>query len=1065
MISEDDLLPKQTSPRALIARLLFTYLPRDFDLYPLTLFHNNHPPCSQHPRHQTWTRKATAHRMIPTPSANMVDPTETHEEWWRMERKQHMMEREQRRVEREQKMPEKSGGSDSLRESEAASRAVGAADVHGSREIVPATAESTPATQSNVSSVTTLAPQHTSSTPPSDNLQRVPAVTATRKRKRGREARKKTSKERRKIVLASPPHRPHQTTAQKIATSPANVASPIEAQRRILNKTKDDNPILEHAVTRVRKSEAVVATLDYKKAVPGIATSTPEIQPKDESVTTLAPRNSAQTPPSDDSQLVKKGRRDRTEQKEEQEEKELIDEIQASFTALQIASVLGSSINVPGWQPPKKKTPGVATVVLDKRSFLDSMPTASGFAFQAKPLPELKVAAIPSSINIGLLEMQTPAQAVPRGVSENLAPVSKVTPTLTPEAPNVCKVTRKQKPVTPVAATGDSNKAGSVEPTPTTHSNNKSVSMAYRTKPQAPVSNGKPAVVKKSIGPLGPDLAEVRETALVSPPTFSSSDTLASKASQALKDTGLHWTRNVFFPRFGGDNLVPISSPALKNAKSAVPSSRHVRPLKSRASRPPSALKDPLRASDSEVDSGSCVGAPLPSRSPFSTIFGRPDGSHAIPSRPLKNNAIVSALSARSDSRSGPTSTSPFAAPSPTLVRCGVFGNHSSTPPFAALASTPNVLISKFGAAWLSDANLVHFDDGYVATGSDANAALGGINLGKRSSNRADPIHLFTLPQELQDAIFGFAYTEPSCKAVTKSLWDARQDRLRKRTGAPRVAFGPPKVAEWMVSKRYFRSAAKAWVGAQASLERIRDAIEPTSSDRFSSLFCPLSGVNSALFYEFGTAFRLNMPRLFGSYDAEKIMQCRRIRYLVCLVGEEFLGETDRGFAWEVEFTDEEMVGALERVNFRLPWRVEGLELRLAYYLVYTDDEAKKAMLAANLVKLQRVMWQRKLKKPHDGTAEAEDDALYLGSEVSCAPSLPKRLSRPKGNDKKREVQGGGKNHLGRLLGRSKGRKRKRPEGFHSDLLTKRAAKRVAAISPNACNNTLKRKFISQWPT
>jgi hypothetical protein len=27
MISEDDLLPKQTSPRALTARLLFTYLP------------------------------------------------------------------------------------------------------------------------------------------------------------------------------------------------------------------------------------------------------------------------------------------------------------------------------------------------------------------------------------------------------------------------------------------------------------------------------------------------------------------------------------------------------------------------------------------------------------------------------------------------------------------------------------------------------------------------------------------------------------------------------------------------------------------------------------------------------------------------------------------------------------------------------------------------------------------------------------------------------------------------------------------------------------------------------
>jgi hypothetical protein len=60
----------------------------------------------------------------------MADPIEAHEKWWRMERQQHMIEKEQRRMERqqkerEQKMSEKSGGSDSLRESEAASLAMG----------------------------------------------------------------------------------------------------------------------------------------------------------------------------------------------------------------------------------------------------------------------------------------------------------------------------------------------------------------------------------------------------------------------------------------------------------------------------------------------------------------------------------------------------------------------------------------------------------------------------------------------------------------------------------------------------------------------------------------------------------------------------------------------------------------------------------------------------------------------------------------------------------------------------------------------------------------------------
>jgi hypothetical protein len=377
-VSEDGLMPQQTSPRALTARRLFTYLPQDFDLYPLTLFHNNHPPCSQHPPHQTRTRNTTAHRMTPTQSANMADPTGTHEEWWRMERKQHMMEREQRRMEREQKewkqkTPKKSGGSDSLRESEAASLATGAADVDDSREIVPATANSTPATEIEIGSVATVAHQNTSSTPSSNNRLRVPTATATQKLEKGREAREKTLKERKETDPASPPYPPHQTTAHGSATSPADLDDPVVFQARTLEKKKVNDRSFEFAVTRLRPTETVVATVDRKKTVPAIAKSTPEIQSKVRSVTTVS----------------------------DPDEKELIDEIQASFTTLEIASVLGSSFNVLGWQPPKKRSPDVATVDSNRRSLLNSgMPTASDFAFQAKPMPELKVAAIPSSFNI-----------------------------------------------------------------------------------------------------------------------------------------------------------------------------------------------------------------------------------------------------------------------------------------------------------------------------------------------------------------------------------------------------------------------------------------------------------------------------------------------------------------------------------------------------------------------------------------------------------------------------------------------------------------------------------------
>jgi hypothetical protein len=136
------------------------------------------------------------------------------------------------------------------------------------------------------------------------------------------------------------------------------------------------------------------------------------------------------------------------------------------------------------------------------------------------------------------------------------------------------------------------------------------------------------------------------------------------------------------------------------------------------------------------------------------------------------------------------------------------------------------------------------------------------------------------------------------------------------------------------------------------------------------------------------------MPRYYRPHYSERILQCRRMRHLICLVDEEFLGECDRGFAWEVEFTDAELMGSLVRVNFKLPWRVETVQVQPDEGLVYTDTDAKKAVLVANLVNLQRMMCQRKLKEPRVGTAEAENCSdtrvLYVGSKVTCAPSLPR---------------------------------------------------------------------------
>lgn len=92
-------------------------------------------------------------------------------------------------------------------------------------------------------------------------------------------------------------------------------------------------------------------------------------------------------------------------------------------------------------------------------------------------------------------------------------------------------------------------------------------------------------------------------------------------------------------------------------------------------------------------------------------------------------------------------------------------------------------------------------------------------SLHQTSKQIADAMHfrLFDLPQELQDAIFEFAYPAvDGLKIAFKVHWQIDEDDRRRRdrkSFKPR-SFPPLKVDEWMVSRRFFLLASKAWIGA-----------------------------------------------------------------------------------------------------------------------------------------------------------------------------------------------------------------------------------------------------------
>jgi hypothetical protein len=355
--------------------------------------------------------------------------------------------------------------------------------------------------------------------------------------------------------------------------------------------------------------------------------------------------------------------------------------------------------------------------------------------------------------------------------------------------------------------------------------------------------------------------------------------------------------------------------------------------------------------------------APTPS-----ACLGHADGLASISSPAIEDASPASTMDVSSGHSNAPvpTTTAIQSLPKASLSSSG--GLASTSPPGleeVELASPSIVSIESPG--------------GLAPTSSLEKAAPHGADRTEGPSTRVlptGPFRLFDLPEELQDVILEFAYTEPSFKLITKCSWESEQKHIRKLTGKPKVAFPPIKVNEWMVSKKYFRAAAKAWVEAQTSSEYVRHRMaETVAHDRFP----PEAG----LFLEFGKTFVIdleNLPPLLGCGYGE-IKRCLRVRNLICVVHEDHFDEIDRGLAWEIEFMDEELLCLLKRSSFILPSSIEKLEMRPYEYFVYAETDAQIAVFQSNVANLERVIWQQRSKDP-PGNVHVDHGRMYMDSKV-----------------------------------------------------------------------------------
>ena len=232
------------------------------------------------------------------------------------------------------------------------------------------------------------------------------------------------------------------------------------------------------------------------------------------------------------------------------------------------------------------------------------------------------------------------------------------------------------------------------------------------------------------------------------------------------------------------------------------------------------------------------------------------------------------------------------------------------------------------------------------------------------------PCHLWRLPQEIQDTIFALAYPKQrDINICFRRDWERREEyeQNKDRSGYTVRPFPSHKVNEFMVSKRFFVGATKAWFSAQAwTYEYL---------SREGSQVSTFIATDNGLFLHFAQEIQTTFSRS-TTRSIRNMVQLRKLHLLVRESDFEGINGKD---AWEDIFKEDELNQLPIVAMFD---EVRGLKVfdMKPNYCTFANTERKEKILKANVKALVAIIRPKvTLAKPAP--------VLATGKEVtSCLP-------------------------------------------------------------------------------